>query len=101
MKQVILVIILLSLANGLFANPLDNHRADKKVQISIPFIIDPDRIRQGGDTIDDAFIIDSLPFTDTGTTVGYNNNYEQNCHWNIGQAPEVCYLFVSDQPAPC
>ncbi|OQY29649.1 MAG: hypothetical protein B6244_02995 [Candidatus Cloacimonetes bacterium 4572_55] len=37
--------------------------------------VDENLIRQGGDTSDDAFVIDGLPFTDTGTTVGYTGDY--------------------------
>jgi hypothetical protein len=41
-----------------------------------PYKNTPSLILQGGDTIDDAFPITSLPFYDYGTTVGYNDDYE-------------------------
>jgi len=42
--------------------------------------------RQGGDTFNDAFVIDALPFSEEGTTIGYVNNYglsinDLNCYW--------------------
>ena len=39
---------------------------------------DPDMLRQGGDTIGDAVPI-TLPHQSTGTTTGYNDDYEWSC----------------------
>ncbi|MBD3234835.1 MAG: T9SS type A sorting domain-containing protein [candidate division Zixibacteria bacterium] len=56
----------------------------------------PDVICQGGDTIEDAFIIPSIPFSDSGTTVGYTDDYEVACPWEAF-APDVVYKFVADE----
>ena len=47
---------------------------------------------QGGETIQDAHIIPSLPFSDTGNTVGYRDDYSGECG-NNGGAPDVVYGF--------
>ena len=52
--------------------------------------------RQGGDTIETAFLIRTLPFTSTGTTTGYNDDYDQSCP-NLAAAPDVVYALLSSQ----
>jgi len=51
--------------------------------------------RQGGDLIGDAYVITDLPFTDGGTTEGYNNDYEETCPYE-GTAPDVVYSYTPD-----
>ena len=52
--------------------------------------------RQGGDTLADAFVITSLPFSDTGTTVGYDADYDGFCAYpESGMAADVCYVYTS------
>jgi hypothetical protein len=65
-------------------------------EINIP---DPNIILQGGDNINDATLINSLPYTDSGTTAGYINDYEEMCPFASGSAPDVVYSYVptSDQ----
>jgi hypothetical protein len=48
--------------------------------------------RQGGDTIADAFVIAALPFSTTGTTAGYSNDYDEVCPWG-SSSPDVVYRF--------
>ncbi len=50
--------------------------------------------RQGGDTIFTAFPIPSLPFTDTGTTLGYNDDYDEMCPYDA-MGRDVVYRFES------
>jgi hypothetical protein len=42
-----------------------------------------------GDTIETAIPIPTIPGTYTGTTVGYNNNYDEACPYGGSTAPEV------------
>jgi len=51
--------------------------------------------RQGGDLIADAYVITDLPFTDGGTTVGYNDDYEEVCPYE-STAPDVVYAYTPD-----
>ena len=50
--------------------------------------------RQGGDTIEDAYIITSLPFEDTGTTVGYGDEYFEACPYTGNSSPDVVYSYT-------
>jgi hypothetical protein len=50
--------------------------------------------RQGGDTVADATPITSLPFSDTGTTSGYMNDYDEVCPYSGSTSPDVVYSFT-------
>lgn len=50
-------------------------------------------ITSGGDTIIDAVVITSLPFTDTGNTCGFADDYDEVCP-DPSAAPDVVYSFT-------
>jgi hypothetical protein len=52
----------------------------------------PAEVRQGGDTFVTATVIPSVPYSDSGTTVGYNHDYTATCFSNW--APDVVYRLV-------
>jgi len=58
--------------------------------------IDPALIRQGGDTIADAFEI-GLPYAGSGTTAGYSDDYDEVCPYSGSTSPDVVYTFVHPQ----
>ena len=49
----------------------------------------PSPIRQGGEDIASAFYVSSLPFNDTGTTTGYNDDYDEVCPYSGSTSPDV------------
>ncbi len=51
--------------------------------------------RQGGETIADATIIPGIPYTDTGSTVGYVDDYDETCPYGGSTAADVVYSWVS------
>jgi uncharacterized repeat protein (TIGR01451 family) len=55
---------------------------------------DPMVILQGGDTCANATVINSLPYTDDGTTVGYTNDYDEVCPYTGSTSPDVVYSFT-------
>jgi hypothetical protein len=50
--------------------------------------------RQGGDTIADAVAIPVIPFTDTGTTWGYGDDYDEVCPYAGSTSPDVVYRYT-------
>ena len=64
--------------------PFDN--PDEKID-------NPPVVLQGGEAFETAYIIPSLPFTDSGTTVGYQNNYSYPCPYTYVDGPDVCYAY--------
>lgn len=51
-------------------------------------------LRQGGDTFATALPFATTPYTDSGSTVGYVNDYEESCGTGMGDAPDVVYVFT-------
>lgn len=51
--------------------------------------------RQGGDTIESAVPISSLPYSASGTTVGFANDYDESCPYP-GVSPDVVYELVPE-----
>ncbi|MCA9787031.1 MAG: hypothetical protein KC488_10785, partial [Candidatus Cloacimonetes bacterium] len=54
--------------------------------------VDPSR--QGGDDIAAAVVIPSLPYSNSGTTVGYTNDYDSECPYTGSTSPDVVYSFT-------
>lgn len=55
---------------------------------------DPNVIMQGGDTCATATVIPSLPYSVSGSTVGYTNDYDEACPFSGSTAPDVVYSFT-------
>jgi hypothetical protein len=87
--------LLLGMCNGAVALDLGNQATVKAPPNAAPIV--PPAERQGGDTILTAFTIPSLPFTETGTTIGYNDDYDAACPYDNG-GPDVVYRFESTMP---
>ncbi len=50
--------------------------------------------REGGDTVDDATVIDALPYNDTGSTSEANDDYDEVCPYEGSTSPDVVYSFT-------
>lgn len=59
-----------------------------------PAAADAPRDRVGGDTFGDAFAFSDLPFTDTGSTIGYADDYDGLCWVTPSASPDVVYAFT-------
>jgi len=55
---------------------------------------EPTGPRVGGETIETAYLIPSQPFSDTGNTCGFSNDYEEVCPYHA-TARDVVYKFVA------
>ncbi|MBD3232619.1 MAG: hypothetical protein GF315_02735, partial [candidate division Zixibacteria bacterium] len=56
-------------------------------------------ILQGGDTVNDATPIGAVPYSNTGTTSGYTNDYDEVCPFTGSTSPDVVYSFVPSTSA--
>lgn len=52
--------------------------------------------KEGGETIEDAFVIEELPYIDSGETCDNQDDYEVPCPYGGGIAPDVVYKWDSD-----
>ncbi len=50
--------------------------------------------RNGGDTCAVATVIGGLPYNDLGTTVGFNNDYDEVCPYTGSTSPDVVYSYT-------
>lgn len=91
MKTLTIVILALALAGAAAAQSLGPVAPAKAPGSPVSDL--PPPARQGGDTIANAFVIPSLPFDDTGTTVGYADDYAEMCPYG-NWAPDVVYRYV-------
>jgi len=53
--------------------------------------VEASTVRVGGDTIEAALEIPYLPYSDTGNTCGYGNDYDAVCPYSGSTAPDVVY----------
>ena len=75
-------------AGGAIAQDLGSRAPAKDAGLLPAEVVNPPR--QGGDTIGSATPITALPYNDTGTTVGYADDYNSSCYTDNG-APDVVY----------
>jgi subtilisin-like proprotein convertase family protein len=54
-----------------------------------------DEKRVGGDTCATATVISALPYSDTGNTCGYVNDYDEVCPYTGSTAPDVAYEYYT------
>jgi hypothetical protein len=57
----------------------------------------PDFGRQGGENIGSAAPIPVIPFSDSGTTIGYVDDYDEQCPYTGSTSPDVVYSYVATQ----
>jgi len=86
-----LLILLIGLATGAVAQhtgtqPVPKLPAQPSTNVPVPG-------RQGGNTIDDAVTIPALPYTTTGTTSGFTDDYDEACPYEGSTSPDVVYAI--------
>ncbi|MFQ5453058.1 MAG: hypothetical protein ACE5D6_02590, partial [Candidatus Zixiibacteriota bacterium] len=58
-------------------------------------VVDMEMIsRQGGDDIASAAVVGGLPFSSSGTTSGYNDDYDEACPYTGSTSPDVVYSYT-------
>jgi hypothetical protein len=89
LAKVLFVAMVLLFGTNLFAQGVVK-KAEFAGSSNIP---NPRVIAQGGDNVNDAFFITSLPFSDMGNTIGYTHDYDGTCQ-GVGSAPDVVYKYI-------
>ena len=54
----------------------------------------PSPVRQGGEDLATAVAIDAFPYSNTGTTTGYTDDYDEACPYTGSTSPDVVYSFT-------
>ena len=98
MRQLVLLLACLVLALALPAAASDQqlapHAPEKLLSNAVPPPADPEVLRQGGDTIADA-VAATIPCSTTGSTVGYNDDYDEDCPY-VGYTADVVYSLTPE-----
>jgi hypothetical protein len=96
MRRVIVMLMIMAVAGTAIAQDLGNSRELSEKNTPIQTYIPPAEVKQGGDTIGDATVIPGIPYSITGTTVGYIHDYDEECPYYGILAPDVVYSFTPD-----
>jgi hypothetical protein len=94
MRRLLLVLLMLGLAGSAMASTITGTSLGVKPAGDYTYT-PPAEPRQGGDTIASATVIGSLPYSDSGTTVGYVNNYDEVCPYTGSLSPDVVYSYYA------
>ncbi len=98
MRTLIAIALVAGIVGVASAYDLGNQAPVKPV-VTCPENI-PDPILQGGDIIANATVIPGLPYDDSGTTVGFNDDYDEICPYSGATAPDVVYTYVATSTQP-
>jgi len=95
--MMILALLTLSLPSLALDPALSSKSLDKPASTAVAPPADVDVLRQGGDTIADAVLV-TIPVVDlVGTTTGYTDDYDHDCPYGGGTAPDVVYSIIPDE----
>jgi hypothetical protein len=95
MKSMLCACLVASLCFGTaIAQDLGNSRELPVKNTPIVTYEPPAEPKQGGDTIGDATLIPDIPYSNTGTTAGYIDDYDEVCPYDTPGSPDVVYSFL-------
>jgi hypothetical protein len=94
MRTCIVILVILGMAGTAVAQDLGNSRELPIKNAPIVAYEPPAVPRQGGDTIADAVVIPGLPYSNTGTTEGYLDDYDEACPYTGSTSPDVVYSYT-------
>ena len=89
---IVLVMVLTTCAGASSAIDTDYRQPTKTPATVVPNVPDPGR--QGGDIIADAAVIPDIPYYITGTTTGFNDDYDEACPYTGSTSPDVVYVYT-------
>lgn len=93
MRVIVALCLLMTVAGAAAAFELGNRAPAKPAESSV--YVEPEEVRQGGNTIAQAVAI-SIPGTYAGTTTGYADYYDECCPYTGSVSPDVVYSVTPD-----
>jgi len=94
MTRLLTICVALMLASGAQAFDTGNQLNPDKGSSHVRTNPGTPDFREGGETIENALIISSLPFSDTGNTCDNNDDYDEACPYPGSTSPDVVYAFT-------
>jgi hypothetical protein len=95
-KRLLLILLLIAAAGTAAADPF----SAKPRHAGRPAAASPGAARAGGETIETATVIPALPYTDSGTTIGALNDYDEACPFEGSLSPDVVYAYTPAATGP-
>jgi len=92
MRKLLVFAMMLALVGSAMAYDLGAEKPAKPA-INAPVNV-PNPMLQGGDTILDAVVVELPVINGTGTTAGYNDDYDEVCPYGGSTSPDVVYTFT-------
>jgi hypothetical protein len=94
MRKVILLVLVMAIAGTAAAQDGSNSPGELPIK-NKPEVtyIPPADVKVGGDTIETATVIPGIPYTDTGNTSNFNDDYDEQCN-SPSTSPDVVYSFT-------
>lgn len=93
MRKAIVLLMIMAIAGSAVAQELGPTRElPIKGSRSITYV-PPAQAKQGGDNINDAVVIPGIPYSNSGTTIGYLDDYDVACTAE-STSPDVVYSFT-------
>ena len=93
MRKLLALALMLTLVGSAVAFDLGSQDSPKPAMNYPENVVNP--LLQGGDTILDATMLAGIPASSTGTTAGYNHDYDEVCPFSGSTAPDVVYTFIA------
>lgn len=94
MRPAIPLALVLGLAASAYAtSPSTSHVSQLEPRPMHPY--ENPGVRVQGDTVEDPVIVDAVPFSATGTTCGFNNDYDHSCPYPGSTSPDVVYRWTA------
>jgi hypothetical protein len=93
MRQLIVLLLAIFLCCTASADRLGN----TYIKVPLPPTPGTPDGRDGGETVDDAFVIPALPFGDTGSTTDNIDDYDEACPYTGSLSPDVVYSFTPSE----
>jgi len=93
MRKAIILLMAMAIAGTAIAQDLGNSRERTLKNTPIVIYTPPGEVMQGGDTVFDATVI-TVPYSDSGSTCGYTNDYDEVCPYTGSTSPDVVYSFT-------
>lgn len=83
------VVVLLNFVAGASA-AIDSHHVKDLTRAGVPH----ESGRVDGDTIDEAWVIEALPYAGSGNTCGFNDDYDEVCPYSGTTSADVVYAYM-------
>jgi len=96
MRKLLVIALVLGLVGVAAAYDLGSKMPAKATPV-IPENV-PSGDRQGGEDVFSATVIPALPYSDSGTTTGHYDDYDEICPYSGSTSPDVVYSFNVTQP---